>query len=137
MSNHRYPVSNNYVIYLKQKGWTLDATEVLTMIDWFQGSADYSFRACTTGRMTIVSKSGVTDYTHYVICLAAFLFVFYRWSLFCKRLRNLSLLDRFGRMVNIHLLPFFIFFVHIFAYGNNREYTNDRDGTRGTGFYDK
>ena len=59
--------------------------------------------------MTIVSKSGVTDYTRYVICLAAFLFVFYRWSLFCKRLRNLSLLDRFERMVNIHLLPFFLF----------------------------
>ena len=28
---HRYPVSNNCVIYLKQKGWTLDATEVLSM----------------------------------------------------------------------------------------------------------
>ena len=33
-------------------------------------------------------------------------------------------------------VSFLIVFVHIFAYGNNREYTNDRDGTRGTGFYD-
>ena len=29
--NHRYPVSNNCVINLKQKGWTLNATEELNM----------------------------------------------------------------------------------------------------------